>query len=354
MGTALANAIGAMLDNFADVIEGGDSWSGVATPYLGIPGRRSNDRQIDATTWTATASCTATNNGAADGTTVIDTVNASGAADTYNNQYWVHITSGACVGEWARIVDDDGAGTLTLEGVGFSAQILAAVTFDIIATPAKDSPLSVAAGVSTTVFSVASAYSWEQSRWVKENTPGYWMHCTTSTGAGAPNLNCARKISAWDNSTKRFTVAAFPQTPTATDVMEVLQGFKRFPNGMEIDADHSLVDGGFDRFFSLSALPGKQMGYFGKGMATYETELHLKLRMSKSFRQHDSIAAAFENLAIIRSLITRSANPDHRDTTYAVALLADGGGTEIVKDDKYKTVAMDKYRLIYKVNTEFC
>jgi len=266
MTTALSNALGAILDSYSDCIEGGSTWSGAATPFRGIPGRRSNDREIISGT---------------------------------------------------------------------------------------DSPLSVVAGVSTTVFSVAGTYSWESPRWVKDNVPGYWMLCTTSGGAGLPNLDCARKIKGWDNTTKRFTVAAFPAIPTAADVFEVLQGFKRTPNGIDIEADHDGVTGGFDRFFSLSALPGKQLSWYGKGVATYETELHLKLRMSKAFRQHDSIASVLENLAIIRPILCRGSNPDHRDAVYTVALLSEDGAAEVTKDDRFKTVALDKYKLVYKCSSDF-
>jgi hypothetical protein len=353
VATALANVLGVILDSYSDVIEGGNSWSGVATPFLGIPGRRSNDRQIVASTWTpVVAAGAATANGAADGTTVIDAVNVSGLADKYNF-YWVHILTGACAGEYCQVLDDDGAGALTLTGVGFSAQIVIGATFEVLPPVTADSPLTVLTGVSTTVFSIAGAYSWENARWVKENTPSYWMHCTTSSGAGSPNLNCARKISAWDNTLKRFTVAAFPSTPTALDVMEVLQGFKRIPNGVDIESDNEGIQGGFDRFFSLSALPGKQLGYYGKGVATYETELQLKLRMSKAFRQHDSIASVLENLAIIRPILCRGSNPDHRDATYTIALLSQDGSAEVIKDDKYKTVALDRYKLLYKCSSDF-
>jgi hypothetical protein len=77
----------------------------------------------------------ATSNGAAGGTTVIDTNADSGGADTYNGRYWVRMLSGTCQGEWKRVVDDDGAGTLTLENNGFSAQIDSGDQYEIWLSP---------------------------------------------------------------------------------------------------------------------------------------------------------------------------------------------------------------------------
>jgi hypothetical protein len=78
---------------------------------------------------------TATSAGAADGTTVIDTAADSGGADTYNGAYWVRCLSGANKGLWKRVIDDDGAGTLTLENAGFPAQVASAVEYEIWKSP---------------------------------------------------------------------------------------------------------------------------------------------------------------------------------------------------------------------------
>jgi len=82
--------------------------------------------------WVSTASA----NGAADGTTIVDTAGPgnSGAAHTYAGRYWARITSGVRKNQWKRVVADDGAGTLTLEGNGFSAQIVSGVSYELVAT----------------------------------------------------------------------------------------------------------------------------------------------------------------------------------------------------------------------------
>jgi len=73
---------------------------------------------------------TATGNGAADGTTIVNT------AHTQTNDYWngrlVKMLTGTCAGEEVVISDfDAGTDTITLAGVGFSAQIDAADTYII-------------------------------------------------------------------------------------------------------------------------------------------------------------------------------------------------------------------------------
>lgn len=85
--------------------------------------------------WYKIKAGTTTGAGNADGLTIVDTNGDSGGADTYNGRYWVRILSGVCEGERKRIVDDDGAGTLTLEGNGFSAQISASVEYEIWLSP---------------------------------------------------------------------------------------------------------------------------------------------------------------------------------------------------------------------------
>ncbi len=85
--------------------------------------------------WSFIKAGTCTSNGAADGTTIIDTNGDSGVADTYNGLYWVRILSGTCKGLRRRIIDDSGAGTLTFENNGFPAQIDSGVEYEIWKSP---------------------------------------------------------------------------------------------------------------------------------------------------------------------------------------------------------------------------
>jgi hypothetical protein len=85
--------------------------------------------------WQLIKKGTCTSAGAAGGTTIIDTNGDSSGADAYNGLYWVHILSGTCTGEWSRVIDDSGAGTLTLEDTGFSAQIASGVEYEIFKSP---------------------------------------------------------------------------------------------------------------------------------------------------------------------------------------------------------------------------
>lgn len=72
--------------------------------------------------------------GAGDGTTLVDGINGSGGADTYNG-FFVRVLSGALVGMQAMIVDDNGSGTLTLEEDGFGAQVASGVGYEIVKSP---------------------------------------------------------------------------------------------------------------------------------------------------------------------------------------------------------------------------
>src|SRR5689334_8455975 len=97
--------------------------------------RIASHTSVSGNTWQFVKKGTATSSGAADGTTLIDTNGDSGGADTYNGLYWVKILSGTLTGQWSRVVDDDGAGTLTFEDTGFSAQVASGVQYEIWLSP---------------------------------------------------------------------------------------------------------------------------------------------------------------------------------------------------------------------------
>lgn len=91
---------------------------------------------VSGETWSLTTTSTTTSAGASDGTTIVDTsIQTTGIADTYNGRWWVEIRSGACRGQWKRVVDDNGTTTLTLENNGFSAQIASGVNYAIWRSP---------------------------------------------------------------------------------------------------------------------------------------------------------------------------------------------------------------------------
>ena len=90
---------------------------------------------VSGDTWQYVKPGVTSNDGDANGTTLIDYLGDSGAAKAYAGRYWVKILSGACKGQWKRIIVDDGAGTLTLENNGFSAQIVTGVDYEIWKSP---------------------------------------------------------------------------------------------------------------------------------------------------------------------------------------------------------------------------
>jgi len=214
-----------------------------------------------------------------------------------------------------------------------------------------DTPLTVAGGValSTTTFDAAAAKSWHPDRWVTDNGPAFWALCTTSGEAGSPNLHRARKITGYNDTTKVFTTgSAFPSTPIATDVMTILQGYKRLPNGADIEDEEVEVEDGFDRSFHLSAAPGMITDHHGDHLVTYLTELKLRIRLQKFGRLHDWTAAALACLSTMRPAITKAS---HYDGTYVRALIAKGDQqAEVLKDDQFKIVVEDSYTLIYRID----
>lgn len=135
---------------------------------------------ISGDVWSVVAKGTTTGAGDAGGTTIVDTNGDSGGADTYNGRWWVRILSGACVGMSKRIVDDDGAGTLTLEGIGFPAQIGAAVNYEILLSPEPVVVVDASGGETDMVDAVrAEPLNRAAKSWI-----GYWAVPITGARRG--------------------------------------------------------------------------------------------------------------------------------------------------------------------------
>lgn len=210
-----------------------------------------------------------------------------------------------------------------------------------------DTPLSADAAGSTTVVQVANTYSWEETRWVKTRAPGFYLLCTAGADAAQQK---ARKISAWDNSTKQFTVDAFPTAPGATGEFTVLHGFKRLPNTVDIFDDENGVDGGYDRFFDVELDSGKRLDWGGDGYATYEGQLRVVLRLTKYGRLYDWKRSVIDNLTIITTTLNSPlSGQDHLDGAYARLLSPPDGTPDIRVDDAQKVVAAISMRLVYRV-----
>lgn len=252
-----SQALGDILDHYADVIEGGNAYAG-GSSFRGIPGTRSSDARLrsgDDTPLTAT-------DASADGTRIYQ-----------------------------------------------------------------------------------SAGTWAAERWQKSTTPGYFACCKSATESS--NVGAARRITAWDATSQYLTVDAFPASITVADVFDIRQGFKRMPNGLDVE-EMTGETLGYDRFFHLRLLPGQLLDWHGAGSLTYRGTLELRLRLLKLSREIDAVASVLENITLLATQLVRGSNPDHRDSTYVRALLP-GGVAETEKNDKVKVVAVQTFNLIYQV-----
>jgi hypothetical protein len=255
MGHIATQNLGTLLDHFADVIEGGNSYNS-GSSYNGIPGRDSNDPGL-------------------------------------------------------RTGSD---GSVTASGDG------------------------------STILLPYSSGTWAADRWEKSNTPGFFAVCTSATNIA--NIGAGRRITAWDLTNTRFTVDAFPAAIKSADVFTILQGFKRLPDDIDIEADaenHS----GSDRMFRLSVPnEGEEIDFYGKGLATFKTELHLRLRLLKYDRDRSARQAMWSNLAILRAALTA---PAHRSVDL-LRHLAPSGSTDIT-EDRTKIVGLMRFTIAYRIDT---
>jgi hypothetical protein len=162
---------------------------------------------VSGETWQFIKAGTCTSNGAADGTTIIDSNGDSAGADAYNGLYWVHVVSGSYDGEWCRIVDDNGTGTLTLENLGFSGQVVSGVEYEIWKSP---EPVVVVDSSSGETDMVDAVRSEANDYWI-----GYYACPITGTHRGK-----IARITDSVSGTGTFTLAAsFGSALSAGDVV---------------------------------------------------------------------------------------------------------------------------------------
>jgi hypothetical protein len=121
------------------------------TAKLGVPVLLQH-KNLQATSYEVRSSTTytATSNGAADGTTIINTSHTQ--ANDYWNGYTVKMLTGTCAGETC-VVDDFDAATdkLILAGVGFSAQIDTGDTYTFLFVDTTDYTVDLANGAVTAI-----------------------------------------------------------------------------------------------------------------------------------------------------------------------------------------------------------
>ncbi len=248
MTALVSEDLASALDNYADVIEGGNTYRGAGDSYKGIPGLHSSDEKL--------------------------------LRDGYNS--------------------------ITVSGDG-----------------------------TTTTIPYASG-NWPSTAWVKAMTPGFWA---------VDSNDEHRKISAWDNTGKAFTVAAFTTAPLTADTILIQQGFKRIPEGQSLI---SMVSG-YDRFFELGVESnGEDEGYSGAGVATYRVPMTLSLRLLKYGKDQLSHARVLTNLKILTEAMLRG---EHRSGVVR-ALMSSGAGS-IAEEDANKVIASQTFALVYRVSTVF-
>lgn len=160
-------------------------------------------------TWQCTSSGIASSNGAADGTTVID-ASLSHATDLWNGRYWIEMTSGTYKGQMARIVDDNGSGTFTLEGDGFPGQIDSGDTFRVWLSPEACVVVDSSSGETNMVDAIRSGSDEPDSFW-----NDYYAVPITGTHRGK-----IAKVTGFTNSTGTFVLeSSFGSALSAGDVV---------------------------------------------------------------------------------------------------------------------------------------
>jgi hypothetical protein len=341
--TALvAQGLAGIFNTLADAIEGGNTWRGSGTAFKGIPGQYSNDKDLPLTV-TATKGTT---------TTVEDwasTWSPSKWRPLNNPPYFLLAASGTAanvgqhrkVASWSQSTPNDTGISMSVEhgsgnGAGDTATVRVQNEPSDFYYDGKRIKINGTGGATVTVDLVATIF-------------GGTYDGTLVTALPVALDDGASYVTTWVDLDPKFTVSvAFSSAVQAADTFTVLQGFKRLPNGVDIESAEGAADG-YDRTFHLSAGAGKRTEWSGTGAWLLETQLKLRVRFLKFGRLHDWTAAAMTNMAILRAGLAKTI---HYETTYMRALIPDGN-IEIVHEDNNKLVAEDTFRLFYRFDTSF-
>ena len=202
-------------------------------------------------TWQPVKHGIATSNGAAGGTTLVDTGGDSGGADTYNGRFWVEITKGTNKGMRKRIIDDDGAGTLTFENNGFDNQVDSGDEYRVLLSP--DPVILVDSVTATTVVDAVRAEP--DDFW-----NGYFLAPITANDRGIDPV----VITDFTSATGTFTIASGALSNVAAGDVLVLRKFLTVtPPSAGWEHPYIPRPGNRPNFSRSDGTPGARGGTFG-------------------------------------------------------------------------------------------
>lgn len=237
----------------------------------------------------------------------------------------------------------EGGNTYRGSGTAFTG-IPGALSNDDGLRTGSDASVTASSNGSTTSLPYSSG-DWDNTRWVRDDLPPYFAICTSATNA--ENEAKARKITAWDNSGKTFTVAAFPQAISSGDEFTIAEGFKRILN--DRDKEETQMKG-LDRTFALNAEVGDDIGFTGRDRRSFRTDLEIRLRVLKHHREVDARKSAMRNALIIREALGKQANID---TTYLRAIFSSEGSQSVDTDDQDRVTIVITVPMVYSVANSF-
>lgn len=199
------------------------------------------------------------------------------------------------------------------------------------------------AGSTTTVPYASGAYAADE--WGKSNTPGFFAISTSGDNDGY-----GRPITTWNNTTKIFTVSPpFTYAVPSGGTFTFQQGFKRFPEGLDFDADGHEAASGYDRMFAWEvAGEGEEVPFYGSGVANLKMLITLQLRLLKYGREGVRIRkSAITNMAILRRGLVAPGN--RGDGVYVRMILPSGGSS--IENHTHRIVIKQTFEIIYRVDT---
>lgn len=201
-------------------------------------------------------------------------------------------------------------------------------------------------GATTTAVPAKSADDGLYASLVRVDGPPFFL-----LGTSGANDGWARKITSYNPTSDTLTVGkAFGSAPVENDLFTVLEGFKRAPDNWNLEGAGIDATKSWDRYFSVAALPGTRLPWYGNGVQQFETQLEVRLRLLKRNRDRRAKASALENIARFRMVLTRG---DHRDGLYMQILEASSQAPDLVVEDADKVIVSDRYRLIYRATSHF-
>lgn len=226
-----------------------------------------------------------------------------------------------------------------ISGLTFAAHAASTTSTLYVATTALSSRTGLAATINASITDWEAIYPAFAICIASDNgNAGIWRRIASIGSSGVSPIE-------YNNAVTFVSSMAMPNDIVTAETYVFRRGFRRAPDAAELDDLEAPQ--GWDRFFSLSMLPGTRQAWYGNGIEHYVSTMALRVRFVKKARHQQIIDRAFASMQIMRAAIC---DPDSRDSQGVVQAVTAEEPPRIVANDKNHLILESDFSVHYRIN----